>query len=100
MRFQIHQDRAISTPFCPGKIVNTNHLWNSHRAGNMAHEATQQGRATGRKLHVCSKTCPSLAASGCCYAAQKLCRRLSPTLITISERREIFSERRGVDKRR
>jgi hypothetical protein len=93
MRFQIHQDRAISTPFCPRKIVNANHPWNLHRAGRMAHETAQQGRATGRKLHVCGKTRTRLTASSCCYAAQKLCRRLSPTLITIGKRREIFSER-------
>jgi len=27
MRFQIHQNRAISTPFCPSKIVDTDHAW-------------------------------------------------------------------------
>ncbi len=57
-------------------------------------------RAAGRKLHVYSKTRTRLTTSGCSHAAQKLRRRLSPTLIPISKRREIFSERRGVDKQR
>ena len=59
----------------------------------MAHKAAQQGSATGGKLHLCGKTRTWLTASTCCSPAQKLCCRLSPALVTISKRGEIFSKR-------
>src|ERR1700736_1352279 len=93
MRFQVDQDRAIATPLCPGKVVNANHPWNVLGAGNLADEAAKQGGAAGGKLHLCGKTHTSLATSDGCQAAQELCRRLSPALVAISQRGEIFSKR-------
>src|SRR5690349_7138147 len=93
MRFQIDQDRAISTPFCPSKIVNANHPRSVLRAGSVADEAAKQGGAAGGKLHLRGKTRTSLATSDGCHAAQELCRRLSPALVAISKRGEIFSKR-------
>lgn len=93
MRFQIHQDRAVVTPFCPGKIVHANHPWNALRGGSLTNETAQQGGATGGELHLCSKTRASLATSNGSHAAEQLCRRLSPTLVASSKRGEIFSKR-------
>lgn len=93
MRFQIHQDRAIATPLCPGKIVNANHLWNTLRTARVADEAAQQGGATGRKLHLCCQTHTRLATSNGCHTTQQLGRRVSPALVASSKRREIFAKR-------
>ncbi len=72
MLFQIHQNRAISASFCPGKIVNADHPWSALRGHPLANEATKQSGAADGKLHLRGKTGARLAASDCCHAAQKV----------------------------
>ncbi|GAC1313982.1 MAG: hypothetical protein NVSMB27_49640 [Ktedonobacteraceae bacterium] len=85
MRFQVHQDRAVATPFRPGKIVNANHPWNALWVGSLTNETAKQAGATGGELHLCGKTRASLATSDGSHAAEQLCRRLSPTLVASSK---------------
>jgi hypothetical protein len=84
---------ATRATSCRTKIVNANHTWNALRTGGLADEAAKQGGATGRKLHLRSKTHTCLTASDCCHAAQKLCHRLSTTLVAVGKRGEVFSKR-------
>jgi hypothetical protein len=93
MCFEVDQDGAVATPFCPGKIVYTNHPWHALRTARVMEEAAQQGGAIGRKLHLCSQARTRLAACDGRHTAQQLARRLSPALVAVGKHGEVFVKR-------
>jgi len=93
MCFQIHENRAIATSFCPSKIINPNHSWSTLGVHNLTRETAKQRRATGSEPHLCDEMCGSLTTGNGCDTAQELGHRLSSTLVAFSKHGEIFSKR-------